>query len=359
MRLSFLRPAFVLGLLLLLLPSRPGLPQGKEAGGEPLRRIAFGSCARQDQPQPIWDAIMAARPDLFLMIGDNIYGDTDDMEVLRAKYAQLGAIPGFQRLRASVPLLAVWDDHDFGKDDVGEDYPKRVESQQVFMEFFREPADSPRRKHPGLYLSQLFGPVGKRTQVILLDARYFRSKLTRRPNRIPGEGPYVPNNDPASTMLGEEQWRWLEEQLRVPAQLRVIASGVQVVPEDHSWEKWMNMPHERERLFRLLRETKAGGVLFLSGDRHLAELSMMDAGLGYPVYDLTSSGLNQANETWRKYEANRHRVGTMNWGDNFGLVAVDWDRPDPRVSLQIRDVEGDVNIQRKINLSTIQPGTIK
>ena len=95
-------------------------------------------------------------------------------------------------------------------------------------------------------------------------------------------------------------------------------------------------------------------MILLSGDRHLGELSMMDAGLGYPIYDLTSSGLNQAFAAWRPSEVNHHRVATMNWGDNFGVVGFDWDRPDPRISLQIRDVEGNITIQQKLNLSTLR-----
>ncbi len=116
----------------------------------------------------------------------------------------------------------------------------------------------------------------------------------------------------------------------------------------------MNFPHERERLFTLIRETGADGVIILSGDRHLAELSMMDARLGYPIYDLTSSGFNQASHSWRRFETNRHRVATMNWGDNFGVITIDWDQPDPRISMQIRDVDGDITIQQKIRLSTIR-----
>ena len=173
----------------------------------------------------------------------------------------------------------------------------------------------------------------------MLDTRYFRSSPLKKKTPVTrGEGPYEPNPDPTTTMLGEDQWRWLEEQLRTPAEVRLIASSIQVVAEDHGWEKWMNLPHERERLYRLIRETGAEGVVFLSGDRHLAELSMMDGGAGYPFYDVTSSGLNQAAKSWRPQEVNRHRVATMNWGDNFGLITIDWDRPDPRISLQIRDV---------------------
>ncbi len=329
--------------------------QPPAAPAEPLRRIAFGSCATQERPQPIWDAVLASHPQLLLLLGDNIYADTKNMDVMRAKYAKLAAMPGFQAVRKSCPILATWDDHDLGADDAGSDYPKKAESQQVFLDFFGEPADSPRRHRPGVYDTQVFGPEGKRVQVILLDTRYFRtSPLKRKAKRLVSQGPYEGNTDPTTTILGEDQWHWLAEQLRVPAEVRILVSSIQVVPEDHGWEKWMNFPHERERLFTLIRDNGAEGVILLSGDRHLAELSMMDAGVGYPLYDLTSSGLNMASRSWRSFEVNRHRVATMNWGDNFGVIAIDWDRPDPRISLQIRDVEGDIRIQQKINLSTIR-----
>lgn len=81
---------------------------------------------------------------------------------------------------------------------------------------------------------------------------------------------------------------------------------------------------------------------------------MMDAGVGYPIYDLTSSGLNQAARSWRPLEVNHHRVATMNWGDNFGVIAIDWDRCDPQISLQIRDVTGEITIQQKVDLSTLR-----
>ena len=228
----------------------------------------------------------------------------------------------------------------------------RAESQKAFLDFFGEPPDSPRRKRPGVYDAHVFGPEGKRVQVILLDTRYFRSSpLKRNPKALHNQGPYGPNPDSATTILGEAQWKWLADQLRVPAEIRLIASSIQVVAEEHGWEKWMNFPHERRTLFDLIRETHAEGVILLSGDRHFAELSVADdADVGYPIYDVTSSGLNQAFKTWRPLEPNRHRVAAMITGDNFGVVAIDWDRPDPRIGLQIRDVEGDIRIQQKIDL---------
>ena len=319
-----------------------------------LSRIAFGSCATQARPQPIWNAIVATHPELTLLLGDNIYADTLDMNVMRAKYAQFAAMPGFQLLRKTCPILATWDDHDLGLNDAGGDYPKKDESQRIFLDFFGDPADSPRRQRPGVYEAKVIGPEGKRVQVIMLDTRYFRSSLKRRPGPRDSGNPYVENTDPTTTILGEAQWRWLADQLRVPAEIRLLVSSIQVVAQDHGFEKWMNFPHERERLFKLIKDTGAEGVLILSGDRHLAELSMMDAQVGYPIYDLTSSGLNQAFRAWRPFETNRHRVATMNWGDNFGLITIDWSQPDPRIGLQIRDVDGDITIQQKIRLSNLR-----
>ncbi len=327
----------------------------------PLQRIAFGSCADQNLPQPIWESILATKPELFLAIGDIVYVDNgwEQHADRAAAYAKLSAVPGFARLRRSVPILATWDDGEFGANDGGWNFARRDEFRTDFLDFLGEPKDSPRRTRSGIYDTKMFGPEGKRVQIILLDMRYNRSPL-KRGNFTEDEGRYVHDADPTKMMLGEEQWKWLEEQLRLPAEIRLIVSSIQVVPEDHHWETWANLPLERQRLFQLIRTTGAEGVLFLSGDRHLGELSMMDGGVGYPLFDLTSSGLNVAHhEKWRKQEPNRHRVATLNLGDNFGVVEIDWERADPRISLQIRDVDGDIAIQRKIPLSLLKPGVIR
>ena len=124
--------------------------------------------------------------------------------------------------------------------------------------------------------------------------------------------------------------------------------------------KWTNLPRERQRLYDLLRATRAAGVIVLSGDRHLAELSVMDAQIGYPLYDLTSSGPNMASQRWRPLEVNRHRVATLNAGNNFGLVRIDWDREDPLIRLEIHDEDGEVAIRQKVPLSRLQatPGKV-
>lgn len=341
----------------------------QEAPTEPLKRISFGSCAKQDQPQPIWEAIVSGKPELFILLGDNIYGDTNDMQLLRRKYRQLEDQPGFVKLRQQCPVIATWDDHDFGRDDSGAEFELRRESQQVFLDFIQADAKDPRRQREGIYWSQTYGPPGKRVQVILLDARYFRSPLKKGfSSREPGEGyrgRYLPNEDAGATVLGEAQWAWLAEQLRQPAELRIIGSSYQVLSNQHGWEMWGNFPRERERLFGLIKSTAAKGVLLISGDRHLAELAGLSAmspeGVGYPLYEATSSSLNQPSGNFTKTgvrfanEINPYRLG-LTWFDvNFGNILINWDEADPVIRMQICDEQGAVVLQQRMRLSELAP----
>ncbi|HBJ35105.1 MAG TPA: phosphodiesterase [Planctomycetaceae bacterium] len=340
-----------------------------QADDVPLSRIAFGSCVRQDLPQPIWDTIADNDPELFIFLGDNIYGDTEDMDLLRAKYKMLADQPGLQKLKAKSQILGTWDDHDYGANDAGSEYAKKRESQQIFLDFFDVPADSSRRNREGVYHSQVFGPVGKRVQVILLDARYHRSALKteyKPSERNEGyRGKYSPNNDPDATVLGEEQWQWLAEQLKAPAELRLICSGVQVLADEHGSEMWGNFPRERERLLSLLRQSGTGGAVLLSGDRHLSEIARLNVehpkSIGYPLFDITSSSLNHPSGNFTKAgtrfanEINSYRVGLTYFEVNFGMIQIDWDQADPVVRMQVRDAAGDVVMQQRVSLSQLQP----
>lgn len=333
---------------------------------EPLSRIAFGSCANEHRPQPVWEAINRMDPQLFIFTGDNVYADSADPVKLRDSYEKLSAIPGFAELRRTTPVIGTWDDHDYGKNDAGAEFEGKEAAKEAFMEFFATPEDSPLRKRGGIYDAKIFGPEGKRVQVILLDTRWFRGplrKMTKEELRAARAesgkkvGHYLPDEESDSTILGEEQWAWLEEQLKKPAELRFLVSSIQVLALDHGWEKWGNLPKERKRLLDLIRDT-ATNVVILSGDRHSSDISLLppetDGGPFYPLYEITSSGLNQ---TGLADEPNRFRVG----GDsvynepNFGWIAIDWNQEDPAIKLEIRDLDGKVVREVQTTLNGLKP----
>ena len=231
----------------------------------------------------------------------------------------------------------------------------KAESQKLFLDFMDEPMDSSRRKREGVYDACVLGPVGKRVQVILLDTRYFRSTLaTGENNVIPSGGKYIPHPDPNVTMLGDTQWQWLEEQLRVPAELRIIGSSIQFISEFSGAEAWANMPREKQRMLDLLQKTKANGVLFISGDRHWAELSRLDRPGDYPLYDLTSSALTEEHKRGTP-TPNRFRDGPTYHDTNVGVITIDWRAKGAGVLLQIVDADATTKIERQVTFQEPPP----
>ncbi|MEM6655006.1 MAG: alkaline phosphatase D family protein [Planctomycetota bacterium] len=320
--------------------------------------IAFGSCAREDREQPIWDSIVAAAPDLFVFLGDNVYVDIptppQSAGEFAAAYRALGAKPGYQRLKARCPILATWDDHDFGLNDAGKEFRLKRQSQTLLLSFFEDPPDSPRWTREGVYGAWMFGPPGKRVQVILLDTRYFRDPITPNVNWRPGDviGPYKPPaGKPGGTILGEQQWAWLGAQLQRQADLRLIGSSIQVVAGEHGWECWAHFPGEQRRLVRMISNTNAGGVVFLSGDRHMIEISKYDdPPAPYPLWDFTSSGFNWGHAE-DPVEPNRHRVGPAKREPNFGVIKIDWDAG--ALSLEGRNGAGEPLMRQAVDLESL------
>lgn len=294
------------------------------ATAPPLSRIVFASCCHESKPAPIFQSILAYKPQLFVWMGDNIYGDSPNTAVLREKYQLQQFRPSYREICDLCPVIGTWDDHDFGANDAGKNYPNRVESQQAFLDFLREPANSKRRTQEGVYTTYLYGPEAQKIRFILLDTRYFRDDIGT-------------NGD----ILGEAQWAWLEKTLKSSkAEINVVVSSFQVIPEDHRFEKWANFANARKRLLDLLAQPAIPPVILLSGDRHLAEISQLPAEVtGYPLTEITSSALTQSGGS-NSTEVNKHRIGENYTMNNFGSLTVDWSRTPALITASIHNIDG-------------------
>jgi len=319
--------------------------------------IAFGSCAHQDKPQPVLDLAASYKPDLFLFLGDNIYGDTHDMNVLRTKYNKWMMKPEYVQLKKSTRILATWDDHDFGQNDRGRHYPEKEASKDIFLEYFGEREDSDRRNHEGIYHSETIDWQGNRIQIILLDTRTFRDNLLPYQGEHEGDKrfnyrlDYSPYETADSTLLGEAQWTWLEQQLRDTADIRIIASSTQFGITHNGYEAWANFPHEQQRMLEVINRTVANGVLFISGDVHYGEISRIDENSNtYPIYDITSSGITQ---NWRFATPNENRIKGPVMQNHFGLLELDLNARIPVVRAKIIDKKNRVRIMSTISLNEI------
>ncbi|MDA8693357.1 alkaline phosphatase family protein [Saprospiraceae bacterium] len=294
-----------------------------------LNTIAFGSCNKTDEDQVLWDDISATDPDLWIWLGDAIYGDTENMKVMRNKYNLQKENTGYEALLQDTPVIGIWDDHDYGINNGDKTFPAKAGSRDAFYDFLDIAEDSKFRSREGAYQSYRFPSVGGKVAVILLDTRYFKDPVKRQ------KGKYV--YDESIDLLGLQQWQWLESELSQDADIIIIGNGTQVIPEDHNYEKWANYPSSRKRLFELL-DSVDSKVVLLSGDRHIGELSQMALDNGMTVSEVTSSGMTHTYEGLKE-EKNRHRVGTFTTKLNYGLMTITTDS----ITLQLRGNNNSVH----------------
>lgn len=311
-----------------------------------LKNIQFGSCMREYKPSPILDVIADQDPNIFIFLGDNVYGDTKCVDELRNKYAILSCKPEFQRLCATSEILAVWDDHDYGWNDVGYEYEMKKESKSVFLEFWQVPASSERFQHEGNYEVRYFGSNGHLVQIILLDTRTFRSELEEN-----NDNDYVQMFNTSKTILGEDQWNWLSNQFMQPADVRIVCTSTQFGTEYNGMESWANFPLEQERMAQTIVNTQANGVLFISGDVHYAECSKRLYPNCYPLYDITSSALNQKNSG---IADNQYRTFDAFNQPNFGELKFNWQGANTTIECAIKDENGSIVRSMVIPLNELQ-----
>jgi alkaline phosphatase D len=302
----------------LTLPLPPSMPSAPLDETKTLTRVCFGSCyAPQFKQSHVWRSILAQKPDAFLYIGDNVYQRAEngrpELRELREAYALLAADTDFAVLRSAAPVLPVWDDHDYGMNNAGAEFAARKQSEALFKHVWAIPPDDERNMREGVYFSRTCGAAGRRTQLVLLDQRYFLTP---------------------DTMLGDEQWRWLEQKLTEPAELRILASPTPVLTQAERFEGWRQWPAERERLFHIIGHSN--GVVIVSGDSHVGAHYRRDQDVAYPLFELTSSSLNFP---WPEYThippgpPDAARISPVFWESNFGAVEVDWAKGEVGLAL--------------------------
>lgn len=315
------------------------VPRGLDFANAP-EVIAFGSCANQEMPQPIWDTIVKNNPDLFIFSGDNVYASSKEAKPISAQYKKLNQIKEFRSFREKIPFLVTWDDHDYGVNDGGADNPDKEEAKKDFLNQWSYVKDSLRLNQGGVYHAKTLGGVKKKSptvQVILLDTRWFRSPLKPANDPSDPKKKFIPNEDKGATLLGEEQWQWLERQLLKPATVRIVVSSIQLVADGHNFEKWGQFPKEKDRFIQLIKKTNAKNLFVISGDRHRGAIAKMDIKGWGPLFDITSSSLNKPTEL---EEEDPSYLGPQVKKENFGLALIDWKRK--RIRFEVRDIENNV-----------------
>ena len=302
-----------------------------------LERFTFASCSRPSHPQPLWEVMLEKNPQFYMWIGDSIYADTTDMEKMASLYQDQLDLPEYQKLLAKVPVTGVWDDHDFGENDAGKEYPKKRESQKLFLDFIGEPANSARREQEGLYTSYTFGPEGQKVKLIILDTRYFRDQ--------PGKK--------KSDVLGTSQWNWLRAELKNSnAQIHMIVSSYSVLFFKNSFgEQWRSFKKGWKRLKKAIKKYDPPGLVFLTGDRHFSGI-WSDEIHGKTYYELMASGFTKKikKKSQRRLARRLYGKGNAITSRNFGMVDIDWEASPLRLTFHAVVKSGKSRLRKKFDL---------
>jgi alkaline phosphatase D len=258
-------------------------------------KLVFGSCtdAYKDSLQ-MWHLMSSEKPDLVLILGDIVYTKNNDIEKLSAAFIKQKEHLEYKKLVQNTPIEAIYDDNDYGQSDGGKSNIHKLSSKKMVLDFLETNKNDSRHTREGLYFSK---NLNLETLLITLDTRTFRDDLTISNEK--GKK-YQPNTYGSGSMLGDQQWDWFEKLLENNnSKYIVLASTIQVINDAHNYEKWGNMPHERDKLFKLITKHSDKKFIILSGDRHFSEVSEIKLPqLNYTLYDLTSSGITQ------KYSSN-------------------------------------------------------
>ena len=284
--------------------------------------LGFGSCLHQDRSMAILKTIEKKELDLFMFIGDNVYGDQKDGELdklIRTYKQQYNNLENFLK---NVSTEFIWDDHDFGLNDGGSDYRYKDRAKELFLETWKIPSQDPRRLRDGLYFDKMIEKNGLKVHLIFLDNRTFKSewKLTDEFNKE-GKERYVKDFDPDKTLLGKKQWQWLKDKLNEDSNIKIILSSLQILSLGHGWESWDKLPLERERLFNLIDESNVSNLFIFSGDRHRGGFYSFKTDDNNDIYEFTSSSLNLPIP-FNTEEKGPLRIGSTYRKANFGVVRI-------------------------------------
>ena len=280
--------------------------------------LVFGSCAYVNdtefdrpgkaygQSDSIFNVISALKPNAMIWGGDNIYlreGDFETQANMEARYLKARQVPSIQKLLSTCPQYAVWDDHDFGPNDSHSSFQYKKESLAAFKEMW----GNSNYGFPKNENNCITGKVSVNdVDLYLMDNRSFRIP--------PGTEGVTPQ------MLGKEQIQWLIEDLKSSkASFKLVVIGSQVLSTVADFENFATYKEEQEYLLQLLAKNNIKNIVFLTGDRHFAELSEVKIN-DLRIIDITASPLTSKPYSNSK-EVNVNRVeGTFVGEQNFAHI---------------------------------------
>lgn len=304
-----------------------------------------GSCAYFNQPEydrpgkpyggdsSIFESMAKEKSAFMLWLGDEWYTREVDY------YSEWGlwyrashdrALPVLQNFWKSMPQFAIWDDHDFGPNDIGKNYILKDVSREIWKKYWCNPSYG--ENGQGIYTMMSWGDA----DIFLTDDRWFRS-VNNMKDSVDG----FPNIE--KQMLGEQQMEWLKNSLLFStATFKIIAMGSQVLNPVSPYERLQDFPAEYDELMNFIKDNKINGILFLTGDRHHSEIIKVDRPGTYSLYDITVSPLTSGTHTFGGPEKNNpYRVLGIDEKQNYAKFSFSGKRGERKLTVNFYGIKGD------------------
>jgi alkaline phosphatase D len=314
---------------------------------KPVPEFSFltGSCSYMNQPQydrpgkpyggdsSIYETMAKENASFMLWLGDNWYTrevDYFSSAGLWYRASRDRSRPVLQPFLKKMPHYAIWDDHDFGPNDMGREYALKEDSRKVFSAFWANPSYG--ENGMGIYTRISYGDV----DIFMLDDRTWRSS-DRLADSVDGK----PN--PLKKMFGDQQMEWLKNAMAGSiATFKIIATGSQVLNPRSPFDCFRKFPVEYHDLMQFIKTQKITGVLFLTGDRHHSEVIRVDGLTDYPLYDITVSPLTAGTHVFGRDEQNNpFRVAGVDQKQNYGRVSLTGKPKDRKLTVTFIGVKGE------------------
>jgi alkaline phosphatase D len=263
-------------------------------------RFAFASCQHFGQGYfTAYQAMLEDDLDFVIHLGDYIYESTWGPSIRRhlpepttlAGYRNMHALykldPQLSAAHAHYPFFPIWDDHEVENDYAGPHSAnqrsrraflrRRTAAYKAYYEHMPLPASAkPRGQNLRLYGERNFGNL---VSIHLLDGRQYRSdQACQEPGNLGAQLIACPEReDPARSLLGAEQERWLYLGLsNSPARWKLIAQPLLMTQlrqrrdGQAAWwsDGWDGYPANRQRLLDHIGEFNIQNVVVIGGDIH-------------------------------------------------------------------------------------------
>lgn len=280
----------------------------------------------------IFETMAKENANFMLWLGDNWYTREVDFSKwglwYRAQHDR--SMPVMQNLLKKMAHYAIWDDHDYGPNDIGKHYVLKETSREVFMNYWCNPSYG--EDGEGIYTMFSYGDV----DFFLLDDRWWRShdwisdSIDNKPN-------------PAKNMFGPKQMEWLKNELLYSrASFKVIVTGSQVLNPGSPFDKFADFSYEYNDLMNFIREKRVNGILFLTGDRHHSEVIKVEREGTYPLYDITVSPLTSGTHVFGNQEKNNpYRVFGLDQKQNYGRISVTGKKGERKFLVEFLGIKGE------------------